>query len=57
MIESGLLVFKLISGDLARANVYLEVVMDDNVFPTYSSSKVRSKKYEFNESESAHVEL
>jgi Ca2+-dependent lipid-binding protein len=49
--ESGLLVFKLISGQLSRSNCYLEVLMDDMVFPSYSSSKVKSKVHEFNESE------
>jgi Ca2+-dependent lipid-binding protein len=48
--ESGLLVFKLISGELARTGVHLEVIMDDNVFPAYSSHKVKAKHYEFNES-------
>jgi Ca2+-dependent lipid-binding protein len=50
-VESGLLVFKLISGDLARANVQLEVLIDDMVFPSYSSTKIKTRTTEFNESE------
>jgi hypothetical protein len=50
-LESGLLIFKLIHGDLARANCHLEVLMDDYVFPAYSSAKVKSRTYDFNESE------
>ena len=49
-LESGLLVFKLIRGELARSNVYLEVLMDDMAFPSYASSKARSKSTEFGES-------
>ncbi|PNS15635.1 hypothetical protein CAC42_4087 [Sphaceloma murrayae] len=47
--ESGLLIFKLIDGDMAHSGCHLEVVMDDNLFPAYSSAKTRSKQYSFNE--------
>jgi Ca2+-dependent lipid-binding protein len=50
VVESGLLLFTLIDCDLARSNCHLEVLMDDMVFPSYSSSKVRTKHHEFNES-------
>ena len=49
--ESGLLVFKLISAELARSSVRIEVLMDDMVFPSYTSSKVQQKKVELGESE------
>lgn len=52
MEESGLLVFKLIEGKLARSDVRVEVVMDDHIFPSYSSSKARSRQTQFGESES-----
>jgi hypothetical protein len=42
--------FTLIDCDLAKPNCHLEVLIDDNVFPSYSSNKVRSKHHEFNES-------
>lgn len=48
--ESGLIIFKLIDGTLARTNVHLEVVMDDMLFPSYSSSKARSRQTQFGES-------
>ena len=48
--ESGLLVFRLISGDFAKPNVYLEVLMDDMVFPSYHSSRTKSRRTEFGES-------
>jgi Ca2+-dependent lipid-binding protein len=54
-IESGLLIFKLISGELARSNCHLEVLIDDMVFPSYSSSKVKSRVTEFNESQFLQV--
>jgi len=47
--ESGLLVFKIIDGDLAHPGCYLEVIMDDMMFPSYSSAKARSRQYTFNE--------
>ncbi|QDS70311.1 hypothetical protein FKW77_008263 [Venturia effusa] len=53
--ESGLLVFKLISGELAKANCVLEIIMDDMVFPAYSTHKVKTKSYEFNETGDAIV--
>lgn len=48
--ESGLIVFKLIDGDFAQTNCHLEVLMDDMLFPAYSSSRVKSKKYTIGES-------
>ncbi|KAI9830545.1 MAG: hypothetical protein M1819_005503 [Sarea resinae] len=53
--ESGLLVFKLIEGDLSETNVHLEVLMDDMVFPSYVSSKVRTKHHTFGEIGDAFV--
>lgn len=48
--ESGLLIFKLIEGTLAHADVRVEVLMDDYVFPSYSSAKVKSRHSVFGES-------
>lgn len=53
--ESGLLVFKILEGQLAHTNSYLEVVMDDNLFPCYTSSKARSQAFTFNETADAMV--
>lgn len=41
--ESGFLVFKFHEAQLARSNVQLEVLMDDHMFPSYSTPKIRSK--------------
>ncbi|KAL1964578.1 hypothetical protein VTN77DRAFT_6875 [Rasamsonia byssochlamydoides] len=41
--ESGLIVFKLIEGQLSHPNMQLEVVLDDHMFPSYTSPKVKSK--------------
>lgn len=48
--ESGLIIFKLIEGTLARTDIRVEVLMDDMVFPSFSSAKVRSKHMTFGES-------
>jgi Ca2+-dependent lipid-binding protein len=47
--ESGLVVFKLIEGHLSQPNVRLEVLLDDHMFPAYTSQKVRSKDAKFGE--------
>lgn len=35
--------FKFHECNLSRANLQLEVVMDDHMFPTYVSQKIRTK--------------
>ncbi|OKL63539.1 hypothetical protein UA08_01208 [Talaromyces atroroseus] len=45
--ESGLVVFKVIDGQLSHANVYLEVIVDDHMFPSYTSMKIKSKTATF----------
>ncbi|KAF9635988.1 putative membrane bound c2 domain protein [Lasiodiplodia theobromae] len=47
--ESGLLIFKLVEGEFSETDCYLEVLMDDQIFASYSSSKIRSKHTTFNE--------
>ena len=42
--ESGLIIFKLMDVELTESDVQVEVLMDDMVFPSYSSSTIRSKK-------------
>lgn len=41
--ESGFLVFKFHEVHLSRSNVQVEVLMDDYMFPAYTSPKIRSK--------------
>ncbi|KAL8731971.1 MAG: hypothetical protein Q9166_003103 [cf. Caloplaca sp. 2 TL-2023] len=53
--ESGLLIFKLLEGNLAHSDVRVEVVMDDMVFPSFSSAKVKSKHTQFGETGDAFV--
>lgn len=47
--ESGLIVFKLIEGEFSQTDCYIEVLMDDHLFASYSSAKIRSKNHTFNE--------
>jgi len=51
----GIIVFRLISAELARTNVHLEVLMDDYVFPAFHSSKAKSLHHEFGETGDAVV--
>jgi len=49
-LESGLIVFTLIDGDFAGTDCHLEILMDDMVFPSYASTKIKSRHTTFNES-------
>ncbi|KAF9690489.1 hypothetical protein EKO04_011358 [Ascochyta lentis] len=47
--ESGLLVFKLIDGEFAETGGYVDVLMDDMAYPSYSSAKIKSRHMTFGE--------
>jgi len=47
--ESGLLVFKLIDGEFARTGGYVDILMDDMAYPSYSSARIKSSHMTFNE--------
>ena len=47
--ESGVLIFKIIEGELAHKDCYLEVLFDDYAFPSYVSSKARSRYQKWDE--------
>jgi len=53
--ESGLLVFKIMGAQLSHRDCFVEVVMDDMLFPAYSSAKARTQTYTFNETGDALV--
>ncbi|KAK5165778.1 Tricalbin-2 [Saxophila tyrrhenica] len=53
--ESGLIVFKIIDGQLAQTGTHLEVLMDDMLYPAYSTGKIKSTTYNFNETGDAMV--
>lgn len=42
-----MIVFKLIEGRMAHSNVQLEVLMDDHVFPSYTSPRTKTKEAVF----------
>jgi Ca2+-dependent lipid-binding protein len=52
LLESGLIVFKLIDGQLSHTNVQLEVLVDDHMFPSYTSMKIKSREATFQDGES-----
>ncbi|KAL2824799.1 hypothetical protein BDW59DRAFT_82737 [Aspergillus cavernicola] len=41
--ESGFIVFNLHEVQLSRTNVHVEILMDDYMFPVWSSAKIRTK--------------
>ncbi|KAL1297970.1 hypothetical protein AAFC00_006478 [Neodothiora populina] len=47
--ESGLFVFKLIEGEFSSQGCHVEILIDDNLFPSYSSAKAKAKQHTFNE--------
>jgi C2 domain len=53
--ESGLIVFNIIEGTFSTTNVQLEVLIDNNAFPSYVTSKARQKIHQFNETGDAFV--
>ncbi|KAH0562191.1 hypothetical protein GP486_003113 [Trichoglossum hirsutum] len=53
--KSGLLIFKIIEADLSQSGLYLDVVMDDMLFPSFVSSKATSRRHKFDEIGDAFV--
>lgn len=47
--DSGLIIFKLMDAELEEKDVQVEVLVDDMVFPSYSSAVAKSKKLVFDE--------
>jgi Ca2+-dependent lipid-binding protein len=54
-LESGLIIFNIIEGTFAHPNCQLEFLMDDQTFPSYTTSKARSKIHQFGETGDAFV--
>lgn len=50
-LESGFIVFKFHEGELSHKDVQLEVLMDDYMFPAYTSSKIHSNTVKTTDSE------
>jgi Ca2+-dependent lipid-binding protein len=46
---SGVVIFKIIEGELAHKDCFLEVLFDDFAFPSYVSSKARSRHQKWDE--------
>jgi len=53
--ESGFLVFKIVEGTFAQSNVLLQVIMDDHIFPSYTTGKARQRQHVFGETGDAFV--
>nr|OQO30630.1 hypothetical protein B0A51_01516 [Rachicladosporium sp. CCFEE 5018] len=53
--ESGLVIFKIIDGEFAHTGCHLEVLMDDMLFPSFTSAKAKSRQHTFNETGDAVV--
>ncbi|RMZ81796.1 hypothetical protein DV738_g1947, partial [Chaetothyriales sp. CBS 135597] len=53
--ESGLVIFKIIEGTLAKSDLFLEVLVDDHVFPSYTTSKIKAGTHQIGEVGDAFV--
>lgn len=51
IIDCGLVVFKIVEGDFARTGQCVEFLMDDMLYASFRTPKVRSKHTTFNTSE------
>jgi Ca2+-dependent lipid-binding protein len=47
-----MIVFKLIDGEFAHTGAYVDILMDDMAFSSYSSAKIKSRNMTFNEGRS-----
>ena len=54
-IDSGLLIFKFIEGQASKTDTHLDVLMDDMMYPAYSTAKIKSHNQKFEESESFSI--
>ena len=54
-VESGLLVFQVLEGTFGEDDIWLEVLMDDHLFASYTSAKIKSRKHKFQETGDAFV--
>lgn len=50
-LDSGIFVFKLHECKLSRSEAQIEVLMDDDLFPSYASPKIRGRSAKIEESE------
>ena len=53
--ESGLLIFNIVEGTFSEKDVLLEVLMDDHIFPSYTTGRARQKHHVFGETGDAFV--
>ena len=54
LVESGLLIFKLIDGTFQHQSCHLEMHIDDSAFPAYAT-KISSASHKFDESKFDHI--
>lgn len=47
--NSGLLIFKFIEGQIGKTDTHLDVLMDDMMYPAYSTAKIKSQQQKFEE--------
>lgn len=48
--DSGLMIFKIIDGQLMHKDCYVEVLMDDMLYPAYATTRLKTKNVKIDES-------
>lgn len=51
--DSGLMIFKIIDGQFMHKDCYVEVLMDDMLYPAYVTTRLKTKNVKIDESKSA----
>lgn len=51
--DSGLMIFKIIDGQFMHKDCYVEVLMDDMLYPAYATTRLKSKNVKIDESKLA----
>lgn len=49
-IDSGLMIFKIIDGQFMHKDCYVEVLMDDMLYPAYVTTRLKTKNVKIDES-------
>jgi len=54
-LDSGLLIFKCIEGQIGKTDTHLDVLMDDMMYPAYSTAKIKNHNQKFEDSEAFSI--
>lgn len=53
--DSGLMVFNIIDAQLMHKDCYVEVLMDDMLYPAYATTRLKTKNVKISESKFSYL--